>query len=83
MCSSCSCSCCMKTRTVMEKKKKKKRLHQKKNKKPFIFSLSCLSGEGEELPAKVQYILGKCIFQFWYVWLFRRISELLAATGRH
>lgn len=80
MCSSCLCSCCMKTRTVMEKKKKK---DYTKKKKTFIFSLSCLSGEGEELPAKVQYILGKCIFQFCYVWLFRRISELLAATGRH
>lgn len=80
MCSSCSCSCCMKTRTVMGKKKKRLHTHKKN---PFIFSLSCLSGEGEELPAKVQYILGKCIFQFWYVWLFRRISELLAATGRH
>lgn len=45
--------------------KKKKTTHTQKN--PFIFSLSCLSGEGEELPAKVQYILGKCIFQFWYM----------------
>lgn len=61
---------------------------EKNNKMSFLFSLSSLSGEGEELPTKVKYIPRKYIRELYLsilvnVWLIKRISGFLAVTGRH